>query len=206
MQIACSIALIFISASLPALSQQSAAPAPPPRTFVLQPRATNPFPLTPLQARSESVLAIPTVSTCPLDMKVRQGLNQHMVAVDKDGWRHDRPAAKLHLVINDSKLPKPVSGIVKATVTVHGTNGRNRTLPAIARAEGAMADIAKTLTVSMTAEDHRLVSGEILLPGFTSTTMVDLESVTFANGESWTLSGDTACHVAPDPLMLVADR
>ena len=40
-------------------------------------------------------------------------------------------------------------------------------------------------------------------PGFTSTRMVDLESVAYDDGSVWKLSGTGTCHVPPDMVMLV---
>jgi hypothetical protein len=33
-----------------------------------------------------------------------------------------------------------------------------------------------------------------------------LESLTYKDGSTWTVAGRQACRVAPDPMMLVADR
>jgi len=148
----------------------------------------------------------PPLPACPIDVKVRQGWGQTLRSVGKDDPRLELAAARLRLLVNDTRLPKPAIRIVRATVTVHGLDGRSRLVPLQAKPEGGSGEISKTLTVPMNAQDTPGVSGEMVLPGFSTARMVDLDSVTFDDGETWTLSGRAACRVAPDPLMLVAGR
>jgi hypothetical protein len=142
-------------------------------------------------------------SLCPLDMRVRQGAGGNMMAVDKNGKQVEMFAARLILLLNDVRREHQTEArMVEATVTVHGTAARGQILPADTR-QDANGEIVKTLTVRLTAYGEPEVSADLMLPGFTSTRMVDLDSVAYADGSSWKLSGTDTCHVAPDMLMPV---
>ncbi|HET6207637.1 MAG TPA: hypothetical protein VFD98_12565 [Terracidiphilus sp.] len=142
-------------------------------------------------------------SACPLDMRVRQGVGAKTMAVDRNGRQMEMFAARLILLLKDARREQPVEArMVGATVTVHGTTARGQVLPADTR-QGASGEVVKTLEVRLTAYGEPEVSGDLLLPGFTSARMVDLESVTYDDGSTWRLSGTDTCHVAPDLLMPV---
>lgn len=158
------------------------------------------------------VLPPPVIETCPLGMHVRQGMGGQMMQV-KDGQRKSVFGARLVLTLTGpasgriesrQKLPARANSlqIKEATVTVHGLNGKNRFVPA----RSGPAESTRTLTIRFTTPDMSEVSGELLVPGFTATTLVELNSVTYANGETWKFTGSASCKMAPDPLMLVADR
>jgi hypothetical protein len=74
-------------------------------------------------------------------------------------------------------------------------------------AKGA-SEISKTLNVTFAPEDEKSVSAELVLPGFSSVTFVQLKSVTYQDGSAWKVDGqaEQACRVAPDPLMLIANQ
>ncbi len=142
---------------------------------------------------------------CPLQMSVRQGVGGNMMAVDQNGKQVEMFAQRLKLLLNDLRQEHQSSArIVEATVTVHGTTARGQILPADTR-QDASGEIAKTLTVRLTAHGEPQVSGDIRLPGFTSTRMVDLESVAYDDGSTWKLSGTGTCHVPPDMVMPVSN-
>jgi hypothetical protein len=63
--------------------------------------------------------------------------------------------------------------------------------------------VAKTLTVQLTSDGEPEVSGDLRLPGFTATLMVDLDSITYDDGAVVKFSGSSACHVPPEMVMLV---
>ena len=140
---------------------------------------------------------------CPLEMRVRQGIGGNMMAVDRNGKQVEMFAARLVLLLSDVRKEHPTEArMAAATVTVHGTNAKGQILPADTR-QDTSGEITKTLTVRLTAYGEPEVSGDIRLPGFTSTRMVDLESVSYSDGSTWKLSGADTCHVPPDMVMLV---
>jgi hypothetical protein len=62
------------------------------------------------------------------------------------------------------------------------------------------------MTVVFNEESNRGVTGQLVLPGFTSVTLIELEEITYQNGTVWRIGDQKACSVAPDLLMLISDR
>jgi hypothetical protein len=183
MRIAAIIGLVFLFGSISSIGQENA-PA-----------------LVKATAGAQEVRA----STCPLDMHVRQGVGGNMMAVDKNGKQVEMFAARLILLLNDARREYQTEArMVEATVTVHGTTAKGQVLPADTR-QDATGEIVKTLTVRLAANGEPELSGDLRLPGFTSTRMVDLESVAYDDGSTWKLSGADTCHAPPDMLMPVGN-
>jgi hypothetical protein len=169
----------------------------------------------PLKSQPNLFLDFPAVSTCPIGMRARQGISGQLAAV-QNGQRKQMLVARLYLTLTgpdsaDSDAgsvnlpPTRNSQIRSATVTVHGWNGKDRILP-VSSDRNPSAEASKTLTVRFDPTEDRDVTTDLLLPGFTATSMVDLDSVTYADGSTWKFAGQRACHVAPDGLMLVSGR
>jgi len=144
---------------------------------------------------------------CPVDMHVRQGMSQGMLAVDANGERRLVFAPRLRLFLNDQRKDKAGQTIVSATITVHGRKGKARLQPLNVGPGGSddsdSADLEKTLSVELGNWGEPGVSGDFRLPGLTSARRIDLQSVTYEDGSTWKLSGDQTCHVAPDRVMLI---
>jgi hypothetical protein len=141
-------------------------------------------------------------SACPLEMHVRQGIGSKMMAVDKHGAQVEMFAARLKLLLKDLRPDRPAQQMVNATVTVHGLTGAEQIVPADTHPNRS-AEAVKTLTVRLTPEGEPEVSGDLRLPGFTATLMVDLDSVTYDDGAVVKFSGSSACHAPPDMVMLI---
>ncbi len=141
-------------------------------------------------------------SACPLEMHVHQGIGSKMMAVDKHGAQVEMFAARLKLLLKDLRPDRPARQMVNATVTVHGLNGAEQIVRADTRPNRS-AEAVKTLTVRLTTSGEPEVSGDLRLPGFTATLMVDLDSVTYDDGAVVKFSGSSACHAPPDMIMLV---
>jgi hypothetical protein len=60
--------------------------------------------------------------------------------------------------------------------------------------------------VSFAADVDDSFFSEIVLPGFVSPRLVELQSVTYADGSTWKLTGHEGCRAAPDPLVLIAGQ
>jgi hypothetical protein len=151
------------------------------------------------------VLSLPA-STCPVSMHALQGTGTGLVAV-----HGDQPAAgfsqRIHLILTN---PKP-GKIAAAKVKVFGLSGKNRVEPASYSTldltnQASKFDLTRTLDVTFTAEGEKDVATDLILPGFTTVLSIQLESLTYKDGSTWAVPGRQACHVAPDPLVLVADR
>ena len=135
-------------------------------------------------------------------MHVGQGIGGAMVAVDESGVKRQVFAPRLRLFLNDLRRDKPNQRIVSAAVTVHGSKPRAKARPI--DTETDQGELEMNLNVSLADWGEPGVSGDFRLPGFTSANRIDLQSLTYADGSIWKLSGGQSCRVAPDPLMLVA--
>jgi hypothetical protein len=154
------------------------------------------------------VMAMPPVTACPLDMRVRQGLGGYTRAIGKDGPQSDASAARLHLTLHDPRPNKTTQRMVNATVTVRGLNGRDHVmaLPNMGPDGSDLRPYRITRTMTIPLEDlgSRDINAELQLPGFTATTWVELKSITYDDGAIWTFNSPAECGVRPDPLMLVS--
>ncbi|MGO9434625.1 MAG: hypothetical protein ACLP00_10050 [Terracidiphilus sp.] len=144
--------------------------------------------------------------TCPVSMHALQGSGTGLVAVHGD-QRAAGFAQRIHLILNNPKAAK----IAAAKVRVFGLSGKNRVEPASYSTldltnQTSKFDLSRTLDVAFTTEGEKDVATDLILPGFTTVLSIQLESLTYKDGSTWAVAGRQACHVAPDPLVLVADR
>jgi len=100
-------------------------------------------------------------------------------------------------------------------VTAYGLNGRwHATLVGQdGAAKGSSGEISKTLEVKFAAVDAGEISpggasvvGDLVLPGFTAVTWIDLDSLTLRDGAKWKMAGNHTCRVAPDLLVPVTEQ
>ena len=164
---------------------------------------------TPGSEQMVTVCKTAAFPTCPINMRVRQGIGGGMLAVDKNGAKRQVFAPRLRLFLNDERPGNSGQRIVSATVTAHGSGGKAKILPLGSSAgegrDSGSGDVERTFTVNLGSWGEPGVSGDFRLPGFVSTSRVDLESVTYEDGSTWRLTGQQTCRVAPDPLMLVGN-
>jgi hypothetical protein len=138
--------------------------------------------------------------TCPVSMHALQGSGSVLVAV-RDGKPPEGPAQRIHLILTGSTAAR----IVGAKVLVRGQTGKARITQAAPRANED-SNLSRTLHVAFGPEEANSVAVDLLLPGFTTVRSIELQSLTYRDGSTWAVAGEQACHVAPDPLMLVDSR
>jgi hypothetical protein len=155
-------------------------------------------------------------AACPIRMRALQGTGHGLVAVrddhkapvpecplDRVGTSDKCPSSsqRIHLILANS----PSKTYASATVFVRGLTPKGRIERADSGAAGP-SEISKTLTVTFAPEDEKSMSADLVLPGFSSVTFVQLKSITYQDGSSWKMNGELGqmCRVAPDPLMLIA--
>jgi len=121
--------------------------------------------------------------------------------VVKTGTMHPKELGqRLHLTLTspDSR------SIASATVNVRGWTAKGR-IEQTGKDEGAALPV-RTLTVPFTAGADRTASADVWAPGLTAVSSVELISVAFEDGTTWTQAQGKTCQVTPDPLMLVTNR
>lgn len=161
--------------------------------------------VNPSQLGPTVVQVSPLSSPCPVGMRVRQGIGTQMLQA-KDGQRTRTFASRLRLNLFNSHEGKTSTEIVKATVTVRGLNGKAGMIPALG-SDDRSSEVIRTMTVSFALDDDNSYWTDLVLPGLTSARMVNLESVTYADGSTWNFRDHVGwCQAAPDPLMLISGR
>jgi hypothetical protein len=157
-----------------------------------------------------------TSEMCPVQMRAVQGTGHGLVAVrddhkapppecplDRVGTSANCPSSSqsIHLILTDP----PTKTYASATVFVRGLTPKGRVERADSFVKGP-SEISKTLEVTFAPEDEKSMSADLVLPGFSSVTFIQLKSITYKDGSSWKMDGELGqmCGVAPDPLMLIA--
>jgi hypothetical protein len=64
----------------------------------------------------------------------------------------------------------------------------------------------RALAVPFTAGGDRTATADVWAPGLTAVVSIELMSVKYSDGSTWTPAQGKTCRVAPDPLMLVTQR
>jgi hypothetical protein len=73
------------------------------------------------------------------------------------------------------------------------------------RGEGA-GDVSRSLVARFSSGADKEISSDVWVAGMSAVLEVELNSVTFADGTTRKFAGAEACRIAPEPLMLIADR
>ena len=150
-------------------------------------------------------------SGCPVSMKLEHsGLLQLRKVRKAPGTPGTQPyrgfRTELQLLL--TALPDAHSNprqIAGARLTAYGYNG-NPSVILISGNVDPSSEIAKTMDVKFAPGGDRTVSANLLLPGFAAARSIDLDSITYADGSTWTPAAGQRCTVTPDPFMLVDAR
>lgn len=142
--------------------------------------------------------AAPAARSCPVSMRATQGSGGALLAARK-APSISGPAQHIHLILSNAKDRE----VARATVRVRGTSNKNRLMPT-SQAAGSGPDAVQILHAVFQPESGKEVAADLDLPGFTSVSSVELESIAYKDGSTWRLGGPLACRVAPDGLMLIA--
>jgi hypothetical protein len=92
--------------------------------------------------------------------------------------------------------------IVSAQFVVHGYSSKGRAMN-LANSSSE-PDLAKTVDVVLDVKGKSEASSDLSLSRFTAVTSIDLNSITYADGNTWHTPSPEACSIAPDSVMLVA--
>lgn len=179
----------FAAAGVPAQTAQQLAPTQP------QAQATQPAPA----AKQYIILR---AQPCSVAMHATQGSSSQLVRT-RNGSSTPMMRPRLTLTPSDGRK------IVSATVTAHGYPPSPGSVDLVAQLlsqppKSHSRQIAKTLAVKFHAADNGAFTAQIPLPGFSAVTMIDLNSVSYSDGAIWNAPARNECHVAPDPLLLIA--
>ena len=142
---------------------------------------------------------------CPVNMQALQGTGRGLL-VARDSTHENRmpqgqPSQRIHLILGYGNGKK----IVQARVVAEGFGPKGQMQHTLT-GPGDATIVSRTLIVKMHPRGADEVTGDLVLPGFTSVQTIRLLALRYDDGSSWNALLQPLCSVAPDPLMLVADR
>jgi len=172
--------------------------------------AQTPHPLAPAQPPAQATQPVAgakqyiilRAQPCSVAMHATQGSSSQLVRTQNGS---STPMMRPSLTLT----PRAGRKIVAATVTAHGYSPSPGSMDLVAQflsqpPKSHSRQIAKTLAIKFHAAEDGAFTAEIPLPGFSAVTMIDLNSVTYGDGTTWNAPARNECHVAPDPLLLIA--
>jgi hypothetical protein len=192
------------------LAAQTARPSQPSsttqNTVLIQqssPAADGSITWTTQQASPEQVqraAADLLANSCPVALHARQSSAAFRREVTSAGADPRGLAQHLHLTAASPQGRQ----IVAANVTVRGFADKARTLATSPAHDGA--DSAKTMDVKFPNQPGREAAADVTVPGLSGVTTIELNSVTYADGSTWKLTGGSVCRSPIDGFMLIGNR
>ena len=137
---------------------------------------------------------------CPVGMQAQHDIaGGDLVAINGD--RPKGVGQQLHITLTNSKSAE-IAGI---KITVHGS-AANRSLLPTDVAEADALGAKKTIYLKMTVGAKKDASTDLWVSGLTAVTLIDVDTVTYADGSNWRSSALESCHFGPDHVMLISSR
>ncbi len=167
--------------------------------LVAQNQSEASFGVASIQGLSAIPSQVNRPSACPVDMRAQHLAYGDMVKTGDAAPAPKGPGQRLQLTLGSAAARQ----IVRATMTVHGLSPKSRVWRATP-AQGASSDTVRTLTVPFSRGASGIATAEIWLPGFSAVEAIDLKSVVYTDGSTWSLADGATCRIAPDPFMLIA--
>lgn len=135
---------------------------------------------------------------CPVRMRASHLSDGSVIKTDAAHPKGLGQRLRLTLTSPDSR------SITSATVNVRGWTAKGRMEQADKAKDAALA--VRTLQVPFTAGAEQTATADVWVPGATAVSSVELLSVAYGDGTTWTPAQGKTCQVKPDPLMLISDR
>ena len=181
-------------------------------------------------ASATGSFSVPGVSSdCPVSMQLQQRLGSQVETVQKDGRVYKAPATQLILTVTGSarrgasgsvaggmeglgsrvrqqpdRRVRPLR-IASATAMVYGFGSRPRyelISPGPEPKGNGWSGPTRKLQLRFTSRDGSSMA-ELWLPGFGAVRGLNVDSITYADGSTWTPARGESCTVTPSLLMLV---
>jgi hypothetical protein len=145
-------------------------------------------------------------ANCPVGLTAKRGIG-YGGTLAIDGGQRKRFGQELQIRLTNWKSAE-VAGI---RITVHGFAGKVGLLSTNAvQADSPNSNKAdpleakKTLDVQMTIGANKEFSTNLWLSGFTAISLIDINSVNYADGSTWHASAQETCHFAPEGTILIS--
>jgi hypothetical protein len=145
--------------------------------------------------------SLPASVNCPVGLTAKRGIG-HGGTLAIYGGQRKQAGQELQLRLTNSKATE----ITEFRITVHGFAGKGGTLyTASSQAEKADPQEAKkTLNVHMTIGVNQESATSLWLKGFTATSLIDVNSIAYADGSTWHPTAGETCHFAPEGTLLIS--
>jgi hypothetical protein len=145
-------------------------------------------------------VSAPQLTNCPAMLTARHLSDGSVIRTGSrtgTGPTHPKGIGQwLHIALN-------VSQGALATLAVHGFSNKGRMTEANL---GSSPDAVRTVTVYLAPAQNGQTGGDVWAPGLTAVASLDLVSLNYDDGTSWSAPDGRTCRVTPDPLMLISAR
>jgi hypothetical protein len=146
----------------------------------------------------DTIFQIPAASDgCPVGLSAERRSDTMMLRTDDT--RRGEPAHGLRITFNHRGGPQ----IESAEITVYGMTSKLRALPA---ATSSSDEISKTFQLQRTQGSEGLQEASIWMHKVGSLTRVELISITYADGTTWSESKSSQCRAVPSAVMLISSK
>ena len=136
---------------------------------------------------------------CPVAMRLTQGGNGDLLAASAGKPADRGPTQMIRIVLLQNKSSK----ITAMNVVANGISLKPHYLSVSGDGRPEMSRPLHVDVADGDAPDEG--AADLVLKGFTSVRSIDLKSLTYADGSTWT-SGERVCRATPDLLMRVDAR
>lgn len=150
------------------------------------------------------VLMGPRTTGCPAALRALQGSGRGLLSVRNPRGNVDPlpavPTQRIHLIVASLNA----MNATHVRVMIFGHSDQKR-LEQTQLTNMPKYELSRTLDVTLAPDQDSKQAADLVLPGFTAVKLIQLESITYTDGSTWT-GVSQACQIVPDQLMLVADR
>ena len=143
---------------------------------------------------------LPYSAHCPLNLSAQQGMSGELRSTK--GLPPLQETQSIGQQIRLTLMNTGLTGITAARIKVHGYTPTGRVMPSGV----PPPDAAKSLNLLLIVGPRQNVSTDLRLESFSAVTSIELESVSYADGNRWQASAENRCQIAPDPVMLITSR
>jgi hypothetical protein len=161
-----------------------------------------------VQMSPTTIRILQDAENCPAILNI-QHLSDGSMIRTSNGTGHTHPSGIgqwLHITIMTPT-------VATATLLVRGFSDKARVTQADNKSGAGTAgpnangpNATRTVTVTFPETGNGQATGNVWVPGLTAVDSIDLTSMTYVNGNTWSAPSGHTCSVTPDPLMLISGR
>jgi hypothetical protein len=135
---------------------------------------------------------------CPVGLIAER--RSDMMMLRTGDTRRNSSAHGLHITFDRRNQPQ----IESVEITVYGITSKSRILPAATSSSND--EVSKAFKLQRTKGSEGLQDGLVWMHKVGSLTRVELTSITYADGTTWSKSKSSQCHAVPSALLLISSK